>query len=119
MEIMMLKVLEITKDDVRKLIPGQPLLSACGELEAEAHLILYEGRVLKNAFGMITPKYVEPTRELNGAEPVNTHRLDNSELSVAIEQTFDLINKSTPMGPEISRVRWHFNALLIERESRL
>jgi hypothetical protein len=49
----------------------------------------------------------------------STRLLDNSELSAAILQTFDIINRSSPTGPEITRAREHWNALLAERERRL
>jgi hypothetical protein len=49
----------------------------------------------------------------------STRLLDNSELSAAILQTFDIINRSSPNGPEITRAREHWIALLAERERRL
>jgi hypothetical protein len=45
--------------------------------------------------------------------------LDNRELSDAIVQTFSLLGKCTPSGPEQGRLREHWRALLFERERRL
>jgi hypothetical protein len=45
--------------------------------------------------------------------------LSNAELSNAILQTFDIINRSSPHGPEITRAREHWLAFLAERERRL
>jgi hypothetical protein len=45
--------------------------------------------------------------------------LDNRELSDAIVQTFSLLGKCTPHGPEQTRLREHWWALLSERERRL
>ena len=41
------------------------------------------------------------------------------DLSGAIAQTFNLLGRCTPNGPEQKRVRIHFNLLLTERERRL
>ena len=54
-----------------------------------------------------------------GSTSRSMHLLDNSELSDAILQTFDIINRSSPNGPEITRAREHWYALLTERERRL
>jgi hypothetical protein len=54
-----------------------------------------------------------------GSTSRSMHLLDNSELSDAILQTFDIINRSSPQGPEITRAREHWWALLAERERRL
>ena len=49
----------------------------------------------------------------------STSLLDNRELSDAILQTFSLLGKCTPNGPEQKRLREHWWSLLSERERRL
>ncbi len=49
----------------------------------------------------------------------NTGVLSNSELSDAITQTFEIISRASPDGPEIRHARAHWCVLLAERERRL
>lgn len=51
MKIKTIKVLEITEEAVQELKRKDNPLLACGHLEAEAHVIIFKGRVLKNCFG--------------------------------------------------------------------
>jgi hypothetical protein len=44
--------------------------------------------------------------------------LSNAELSEAIAQTFDLMMRCAPNGPDMTRTRAHYERLLAERERR-
>ena len=46
-------------------------------------------------------------------------RLDNSELSHAIVQTFSLLGRCTPYSEEMRRTQARYDKLLTEREARL
>ena len=65
-------------------------------------------------------KTIEATEEVGAVSmSPSASLLDNQELSHAIVQTFNLLGRCTPNGPEQTRLREHWWALLSERERRL
>ena len=65
-------------------------------------------------------KTIESTEKVGAVSmSPSTSLLDNRELSDAIVQTFSMLGKCTPNGPEQKRLREHWWELLAERERRL
>ena len=54
-----------------------------------------------------------------GSTSRSMHLLDNSELSFAIVQTFNLVGRCSPHSDEMKRTQAHYDRLLTEREARL